>query len=133
MAMQNHDEYSVDLTADVDRVPDGGRVSNVCLRYGGGPVVAGLVVQYEDDQVLVDEITINDTCMPSPTARRLLAALYRVYMPLVGEFGDSGIIVKISLPDFLRGQYEDTQERHTVEALLVATLQNPNIQERRRK
>ena len=131
--MQNELSYSVDLTADVDRVPDGGRVSNVCLQYGGRPIIAGLVVQYEDDYILVDEITIDDTCMPSPTARRLLAALYRVYMPLVGEFGDSGIIVKISLPDFLRGQYEDAQERATVEAMFVTTLRNPTIQEGRRK
>lgn len=114
--------FSLDLTADVDRLLDGGRISHLALRHQGQPVLAGLVVEYEDDVVLVDEITLNECVLPSPTARRLLMALYRKHMPWVGEFGDSGLIARLNLQVFLRDHYEDVRERETVLSMVEQAL-----------
>lgn len=117
------EDYAVDLTADVDHLVDGGRVTHLALRHQGQPVLAGLVVEYEDDVALVDDLTVNECVLPSPTARRLLMALYGQYMPLVGQFGDSGLITRLNLHVFLRDHYEDVRERETVLSMVEQALE----------
>ncbi len=111
-------DYTVDLTADVDVVPDGGRVSHLAFRYLGRPVLAGLIVEYEDGFIFCDEIGVNDLLLPTPTARRLLSVLYRKFMPMIGAYGDCGLIAPLCLQDFLLDNYEDTDERHKLTSLI---------------
>ncbi len=117
-----NNDFSIDLTADIDRVPDGGRVSHLSLRFRGRPVLTGLIVEYEDNFTLVDQISVNEVFLPSPTARRLLALLYRQFMPMIGEFGDSGLITSFGFHDFLRKHYEDDRERNTVTSQIETVL-----------
>lgn len=114
--------FSVDVTAEVDVVPDGGTVSHVSLRHQGRPVLSGLVVQYEGDLVIIDEIVLNECVLPSPTARRLLMALYRTYMPRVGEFGDCGLIAPLNLQALLCDHYDDSREREVVRSMVTKGL-----------
>lgn len=115
-------DFSVNLTADVDRAPDGGRVSHLSLRHRGVPVLDGLAVAYDDEPVIVDEITCNELLLPTPAARRLLGRLYQSYMPMVGEVGDSGLIASLNLRDFIGRHYSDVREQHALYCMIQQAL-----------